>query len=145
MRALSVLASLITAPGDVRRHNRRVLREYEDLVRWARDDVDREKDAIADLPDLDRQQWRQSLEDPLAEERRRRPEVLRRISREHAQRWRDRSSQSTRLLEDLADSENVIHRGWRRVARKQWPTNPHAEELAELTRDWDEFISDENL
>jgi hypothetical protein len=136
-RALAVLASLVTAPGDVRRHNQLVLREYEDLVRWARDDQRNEAEEIRRVEDeLTARGMLPSGE---------RGHRERQVRRDYAQRWRDRKSKSDRAVEDLRDLETPIDRAWRRVARKPWPTNPYADETNRLSAPWEQTILDEGL
>jgi hypothetical protein len=54
-----------------------------------------------------------------------------------AQRWRDRKSAAERALEDLHDSENVLHRRWRDFVGRPWPENPHRDEIERLTAGWE--------
>ncbi len=55
----------------------------------------------------------------------------------YAESWRNRRREAERKLEDIKDSENVLHRGWRKLRGKPWPTNPHEAEVARLTNDWE--------
>jgi hypothetical protein len=54
-----------------------------------------------------------------------------------AHRWRDRQSTGDRLIEDLLDEENFLHQGWRLLTRRNWPTNPHQDEIAQMARGWE--------
>jgi len=55
----------------------------------------------------------------------------------YAERWRNRKRDAGRQLEDIRDSENVLHRAWRKLRHKAWPDNPHEAEMVRLTKDWE--------
>jgi RNA polymerase sigma factor (sigma-70 family) len=117
-----------------KRHNRLVEREYEDRSRWAQDD------ALA----------MQSALDALAEEMNannlfysgahtsRQGQIRERF----AVRWRDRKSRGDRLIEDLRDAENFLHRGWRWLARRPWPENLHEKDTERLTASWETIVQE---
>jgi hypothetical protein len=116
--------------GDTtKRNNRLALREYEDLIRWARDVLQEEaRELDAKREELNK---RNLLYSGLANAE------DSRIRDAFAQRWRDRKSAADRALEDLRDSENVLHRRWRNIVRRPWPENPHEEELRRISRGWE--------
>jgi hypothetical protein len=99
-----------------KKHNRQAVREYRDLDRWVRDQETAQANALTPAAD-----WKA-------------------VRDSFAQQWRDRRSASEGLLQDLEDSEHLGHRLWRRYVGREWPMNPHAEELALLTREWDRRI-----
>jgi hypothetical protein len=105
------------------------LREYEDLVRWARD-VHREEGRALDAVE-ERARQRGIAGPGLGQQEQRE------VRDAFAQRWRDRKSAADRALDDLRDSENVLHRRWRNIVRRPWPENPHREELWRLTQGWE--------
>ncbi|MGH9319893.1 MAG: hypothetical protein ACRD3V_08375, partial [Vicinamibacteria bacterium] len=68
-----------------------------------------------------------------------------RVRREYAERWRNRKSEGERKIQALRDAEHIAHRLWRRVPGRGWPENPHAEEVARLSRGWEEIIRAEGM
>lgn len=116
--------------GDTtKRNNRLALRQYEDLVRWARDVLQEEaRELDAKREELNKRNLFYSGY-ANSEETRIRDAV--------AQRWRDRKSEADRKIEDLHDSENVLHRAWRKLKRP-WPENPYEEELQRISQGWEE-------
>jgi hypothetical protein len=115
-----------------KRHNRIVAREYEDRVRWVRDQMQREAEAL------------QAVENEMQERGlgrgglrgQRENEVRQRF----AQQWRDRTSAGNRTMEDARDAEHFLHAGWRLLVRRRWPEDDYAEEIARLTRGWEQTL-----
>jgi RNA polymerase sigma factor (sigma-70 family) len=113
-----------------KRHTRLVVREYEDRVRWARDQRRAEDEALTQLAE---EMNAQNLFYSGAHEN-----GKRKIREAFAHQWRDRKSHGDRLVEDQQDEEHFLHAGWRRfVARRPWPENEHAAETEDLTRAWE--------
>ncbi len=128
-----LVSTLWTARRDIARNNDLALQEYEDLYRWAKDDGHKEDQAVDDQMKAPRD-WG----DPPNEQ------VVERMRREFAIRWRNRKSQSERTISALRYSENFIHWIYRAVQRP-WPENPHADEIRVLTRRWEDLIRAEGL
>jgi hypothetical protein len=97
-----------------KKNNRAADREYQNLDRWVRDQRIEQANALIQSDDEEQ------------------------IRERFAQQWRDRDSASEWLLEDLHDSEHLGHRLWRKLVGRDWPDNPHVEELALLTLEWKE-------
>jgi hypothetical protein len=121
-------------PGyTTKRHNRIVEREQEDRYRWVHDQIQREAEAL------------HAVEQEMAErnltfsgERGKRENDVRRT---FAQQWRDRKSEGDRKIEDARDAETPLHTAWRRVVGRTWPEDEHAEEIARLTRGWEDVLA----
>jgi hypothetical protein len=114
----------------IRRHNRLIREEYEDLITWARDDLQKEAVALNDLrEDMNK---RNLLYGGFYAK-----EQLR-VRDEFAVRWRDRKRASDRKLEALREDEGVAVRAWRWLMKKPWPSNPDAEELRRITAGWED-------
>jgi hypothetical protein len=115
-----------------KRHNRIVEREYEDRVRWARDDHAAEEKRLRELDEeLNKMNLFYSGHAI---------KVRAEVRELHARRWRDRKSEGDRTIEDAHDEENLLHYIDRKLARRPWPENPHADEIDYLTREWDQFF-----
>jgi hypothetical protein len=118
-------------PGyTTKRHNRIVEREYEDRYRWLHDQIQREAEAL------------RAVEQEMAERnltfsgaRGKRENDVRRT---FAQQWRDRKSEGDRRIEDARDAETPLHAGWRSMVGRPWPEDEHADEIARLTRGWED-------
>lgn len=122
------MSSLFTLRRDTTRNNDLALREYEDLVRWVRDNHKAEAEALAaSTTELAARGILDSGERGVQE---------RMIREKLAHQWRDRGSASERRIRDIAFSENMFHWLWRQLARKPWPTDPHRDEIDRLTRGW---------
>src|SRR6266508_1660622 len=78
----------------VKRHNRLALREHENLVRWARDDLRREGQALDAVAEDARER---GVRGGLARQ------GERQVRTQYAERWRNRKSEFDRALEDLRD------------------------------------------
>ena len=117
--------------GDTtKRNNRLAERVYEDLARWARDDIQAEaRELEAKREELNKRNLSYSGHANSEEAR---------IRGEFAHRWRDRRTAADREIEDLHDSENVLHQMWRKIVRRPWPENPHRDEIERLTAAWEE-------
>lgn len=129
IRAAAGLLPALRLGHVTKRNNRLVLREYEDLIRWVRDDSEAEARALAAVEREMHQRGIRGSGIHGQEEGR--------VRDEFARRWRDRKSAAERRLEDIRDSENVLHAAWRRVVRRPWPTNPDEEELRVRTNGWE--------
>ena len=115
--------------GDTtKRNNRLALRVYEDLIRWARDVL---REEAGELDAAERRARERGIAGPGLGQ-----QEQGRIRDAFAQRWRDRKSEADRMIEDLHDSENVLHRAWRNVKRP-WPENPYEEELQRISQGWE--------
>jgi hypothetical protein len=107
------LGALFDGPADIARHNRRALREHEDMYRWMKD----EGESLAiELNQADAELAARGMLQ--SGERGHREN---RIRTESARRYRDRRSAYDRKLEDLCDAETVVHRAYRRLLRRRWP------------------------
>ena len=121
-------------PGyTTKRHNRIVNREHEDRYRWVHDQIQRQ------AKDLN------ALEDEVAERNLTvsgyRGTRENEIRGSYAQQWRDRKSQGERRIEDARDAETPLHAAWRQLVRRPWPEDERAEEIARLTRGWEETLA----
>jgi len=133
LRLLTVLAGVFTLSRVVRQHDKQAHRIYEDLADWARDEARRERKALnALLEELNKENLFYSST---------RDEKEKELLDGFAERWRNRKREAERKLEDIEDSENVLHRAWRKLRNRPWPTNPHAAEVAGLTKDWESRLS----
>jgi hypothetical protein len=123
-------ASRIRPWATVKRHDRLVLEEYEDLITWARDDLQKEAEALnAVKEDLNSRNLLYSGEYG---------SQLRRVRDEFARRWRDRKRAADRKLAELQEAEGVTVRAWRRLRGKPWPTNPDEGQLRAITAAWED-------
>jgi hypothetical protein len=113
---------------NVRRHDRVALQEYDDLVTWARDDLQEE------ARQLERKRAEVAARGMLPSSEF--AYQLRRVRDEFARRWRDRSRQAERQLAELRDAEGWAEGAWRWLMRRPWPPDPHADEVASLSRAW---------
>ena len=110
--------------------NRLVREEYEDLITWARDDVQEEAVALERVSnELAARGILRSGEYGFQ---------LRRVRDEFARRWRDRCRGSVRNIAELRESEGPAARAWRRLRTELWPLNPYDEELHRLTAAWED-------
>jgi hypothetical protein len=133
-RTAGLFYSLWTLRRDVKRNNDLVLRQYEDLVRWARDDAKREAEELeALIEDLNKQNLFYSGH---------RVKRERELHEKYAQRWRDRKSEVKRAIRDVKYSENVLHWIWRRISFARWPTNPFEEEIDTLSEPWETILAE---
>jgi hypothetical protein len=117
---------------DVRVHDTRARRIYEDLTTWARDEVakQREEQRRVDEQLAARGIFRSGSRDA----------QHRRIHEEFARRWRDRKRQAERDLEDLRLAETWLHALYRRVRKRPWPQNPHQAEVDNISRAWEGWV-----
>jgi hypothetical protein len=114
----------------VRRHDRLIRQEHEDLLTFARDQLQVEAQALEEArKDLAARGALQSGEFGAA---------LTRVRDESAKRWRDFKRTSDRKIEEMKENEGVTVRVWRVIRRKPWPVNPNASELRELARPWED-------
>jgi hypothetical protein len=123
----------------VKRHDRFMRNEYEDLNTWAYDDLEKEANALerARGPGrrlLDSDEALEVIRDGISGEF---DAELTRIHEEFARRWRDRKREADRKAEALREDEGLGVRAWRRIVRKPWPENPDAEELKDITAVWE--------
>jgi hypothetical protein len=110
-------------------NDREAIAEYEDAWTWVNDSLQEEGDALRRVTDeLNARNLLYSGEYG---------HQMRRTRDAFAQRWRDRKRASDRLIEELC-AEPVTHRLWRKLRRRSFPMSPHAEELANRTRAWDD-------
>jgi hypothetical protein len=125
-RIVRALLSVFTLGSVTSRHNREVERIYEDTTSWARNELRKQAHEIRGVyltrgrPTLVAGQTAQ----------------VARIQSDFAKRWRNRERQANRDIEDLQDSENPLHRLYRRLRRRPWPDNPDQAEIDRLTADW---------
>jgi hypothetical protein len=117
----------------VRRHNRLVREEYEDLRTWVHDDRQKEADALEEVRrELAARGMLQSGE--LAHR-------LLEVRNEFARRWRDRKRAFDRRIAELREGEGLTVKIWRKLSRSPWPEDPESAELHQLTQAWE----DENI
>jgi hypothetical protein len=123
-------ASKIRPWATVKRHDRLLRHEYEDLMIFAKDELQVEARATADLKNdlasrgiLDSGAYSGGLI---------------RAHNESAKKWRDYKRTSDRRIEEMREAEGVAVRAWRAASRKPWPVNPDAAKLLELTRAWED-------
>jgi hypothetical protein len=128
-RTAGLFSSLFTLRRDTTRDNDLVLREFEDMARWARDDSKREGEALDAVK-------RDMAGRGLLDSGIRRQEEGR-VRAEFGTRWRNRKSEGERRIRDIRYSENLFHAAYRVVARKPWPHDPYAEEVSLLTGGWE--------
>jgi hypothetical protein len=131
---IRLVSTIWTARRDTARNNDLVLQEYEDLHRWAKDDRHKEDQAVEDQMHA-RRDWGSPLN----------KDVVKRMRREFATRWRDRKSESQRRIKRLRYSENFIHRLYRSAAGVDWPENPYEADIARLAQPWEDLIAKERL
>jgi hypothetical protein len=114
----------------VKRHDRLAHEQYEDLITWARDDVQKEAQALDEAKE--RLNARNLLySGQLGRE-------LSRVRDEFSIRWRDRKREADRLLRAMREEEGASVRAWRRMRRRPWPINPWRGELSALTAGWED-------
>lgn len=128
--ATKATLSAVRVGDTTKRNNRLALRVYEDLIRWARDVLQEEaRELDANREELNKRNLLYSGHANAADGQ---------IRDRFAQRWRDRKSEADRRIEDLHDSENVLHRTWRDLVGRPWPENPHREEIERLSQGWEQ-------
>jgi hypothetical protein len=128
--AVSVVkaASKIKPWETVRRHNRLVRQEYEDLTLFADDNLQGEARALEGVKsDLAGRGMLHSGAYGAG---------LREVRERHARQWTDRKRESERKFEELREHEGITVRLWRRVKKLPWPENPDAERVHVSTRAW---------
>ncbi len=114
----------------VKRHDRLLRHEYEDLMTFARDELQTEARALEDVKnDLAARGILQSGAFGAG---------LLRVREESARRWRDHKLASDRRIEELNEAEGFTVRAWRKLRRKPWPENPKADELRGVTLAWED-------
>src|SRR5438105_1602853 len=114
----------------VRKHNRLIRQEYEDLLTFARDELQSEARALDEVQNrLPARGMLRSGEFGVA---------LTRTRDESARRWRDFKRTSDRKIEEMKEIESITVRAWRVIKRRPWPVNPNAGELRDLTRLWED-------
>jgi len=127
--ALNTLA-LVSRVRNVDRNNARVLDEYEDLARWARDELQAEAEQLETTRELLAARGMLDSGQTGFEDRR--------IRDEFARRWRDRHSLSKRTIRDTKLSEGAVEWLWRKARARPWPEDPEAEATERVTRGWEE-------
>jgi hypothetical protein len=128
-RTIGVLSSLWTLRRDARRNNDLVLRQFEDLVRWARDESRDEANALRGLvEELNKDNLFYGSH---------RVQQEAELHARYAQRWRDRRSEVERRIRDVKYTENIVHWVWRKASFTHWPTNPWRDEIATLATAWE--------
>lgn len=121
-------------PGyTTKRDNRIVERENEDRYRWVHDQIQRE---AQDLKAMEEELAQKNL--TFSGHRGKREVEIRRA---FAQQWRDRKSEGDRKIEDARDAETPLHAAWRSMVGRSWPEDKHAEEIARLTRGWEDVLA----
>lgn len=123
-------ASKIKPWETVRRHNRLVRQEFEDLTLFADDNLQSEARALEGVKnDLAARGMLRSgaLGARLLE-----------VRNTHARQWTDRKRRAERTFEELREHEGVTVRAWRRIRKSPWPENPDAERLRVITRAWED-------
>lgn len=129
LRLLTALTGVFALGRVVHQHDKQVQRIYEDLTDWARDEARKEPKALRALrEDLSKRNLGYSGHGDEKEK-----ELL----DGYAESWRNRKREAERKLEDIRDSESALHRAWRKARRRPWPTNPHAAEVAQLSKGWE--------
>ncbi len=113
----------------VKRHNRLIAEEYEDLITWARDDLQEEARQL-DRVRVETQE--RGLRHSGIDGR----EQLR-VREEFSRRWRDRKRAAHRKFAALREAEGGTVKAWRRLRKKPWPENPWADELRIITAAWE--------
>jgi hypothetical protein len=123
-------ASKIKPWETVRRHNRLVRQEYEDLTLFADDNLRSETRAL------------EGVESDLAGRGMLHSGAygagLREVRERHARQWADRRREAERKFEELREQEGITIRLWRRVKDSPWPENPEAERVRVITRAWED-------
>jgi hypothetical protein len=129
LRLLMALGGLFTLGRVIRNHDKRASRIHEDLTDWARDEARKEPKALkALLEELNKDNLFYSGH---------RDEKEKELLDGYAERWRNRKREAERKLEDLKDSENILHQALRKLRDKPWPKNPDEAELARVTKHWE--------
>jgi hypothetical protein len=123
------LVGVLRVPYVVRRNNRQAERIYEDSADWVRRETGSHTRALADRRD---EEIRRGFRDDgsLARD-------IGEIQRTYAERWRSQQKDAERAIQDLEDSENGLHRLWRKLSRSPWPEDRYAEEIAPLVERWE--------
>ena len=133
--ARRVLPPVLQARREVARHNRQIVRIYEDLRSWVADEDHAFVERLVEIDnDLNERNLFFSGE---------RTNQRREAKRAQLQRFRDRSRQSDREIENIEDSERFWHRFWRRHVlpkskRRPIPANPHLNEIERALERWRE-------
>jgi hypothetical protein len=123
-------ASKIRPWETVRRHNRLVRHEYEDLNLFANDNLQSEARELDDVRnDLAARGMVNSGAYGAA---------LREVRDRHARQWTDRKREAERKFEELHEHEGVTVRAWRKIRKSPWPEDPAAENLRVITRAWED-------
>jgi hypothetical protein len=114
----------------VRRHNRLVRQEYEDLTLFAEDNLQSEARALDGVKsDLAGRGMLHSGAYGAG---------LREARERHARQWMDRKREAERKFEELREQEGISVRLWRRVKKSPLPENPEREKVNVITRAWDD-------
>lgn len=123
-------ASKIKPWETVRRHNRLVRQEHEDLNLFANDNLQSEARAL------------EGVKNELAARGMLNSGAygtgLREIRDRHARQWTDRKREAERKFEELREHEGVTVRAWRKIKKSPWPEDPEAENLRVITRAWED-------
>lgn len=123
-------ASKIKPWQTVRRHNRLVRQEYEDLNLFAQDNLQSEARALEGVKnDLASRGLLYSGAYGVA---------LREVRETHARRWADRQREAQRKFEEFREHEGITVRTWRKLKKSPWPENPEGENLRVVTRAWED-------
>jgi hypothetical protein len=126
--AAKVIASTLGVGRHVARNDTLARRAFEDVTDWVRDEHQRLR---RDLSTIDE---RTSRENTFWGGHR----IKRRNERkeESLYAWRDRDRAHRRRLEDLRATEIVVHRLWRWIRRRPWPTNGEQREINSIVAIW---------
>jgi hypothetical protein len=123
-------ASKIKPWETVRRHNRLVRQEYEDLTLFADDNLQSETRALEGVKnDLAGRGMLHSGAYGAG---------LREARERHARQWTDRKREADRKFEEMREHEGITVRGWRKIKKLPWPENPEAEKVRVITRAWED-------
>jgi hypothetical protein len=123
-------ASKIKPWQTVRRHNRFVREEYEDLNLFANDNLQSEARALDGVKsDLAARGMLNSGAYGA---------TLREVRDRHARQWTDRKREAERKFEELRENEGVTVRAWRKIKKSPWPENPEDENLRVITQAWED-------
>jgi hypothetical protein len=114
----------------VKRHDRLVRHEYEDLLTFAKDERQVEARGLeAVKSDLAARGMLHSGAYGAG---------LLGVRNESAKKWRDYKRTSDRKIEEMREAEGITARAWRAARGKPWPQNPDAAELNGLTSGWED-------
>ena len=114
----------------MRRHNRLIREEYEDLDVFAHDNLTSEgrelevvKNELVARGMLHSGEYGRRLLD---------------ARNNHARQWADRKRLADRKFAELREDEGFTVRVWRSLTNSPWPDNPNADNLRTLTQAWED-------